>query len=94
MDCKDLHFEILNLVLKVIHMSWYYCFCDKHSGCENRFAIKECCAICRIALDFSGIEQICYFSQFIFDELLKIREQLRSYVKEAEDYSNVIFLSV
>ena len=77
MDCKDLHFEILNLFLKVIHMSWYYCFCDKYSGCENRFGIKECCAICRIALDFNDFERICDFAQFKFDELLKIRDQLR-----------------
>ena len=91
MDCKDLHFEILDLDLKVIHMSWYYCFCDKHSGCENRFGIKECCTICGIALNFNDIERICDFAQFKFDELFKIREQLRPYVKEAEDYSDVIF---
>ena len=88
MDCKDLHFEILNLVLKVIHNSWYYCFCNKYSGCENCFGIKEYCAICRIAIDFNDIEEICDFAQFKFDELLKIQEQLRPYVKEAEDYSD------
>ena len=88
MDCKYLHFEILNLVLKVIHNSWYYCFCNKYSGCENCFGIKEYCAICRIAIDFNDIEEICDFAQFKFDKLLKIQEQLRPYVKEAEDYSD------
>ena len=72
MDCKDLHFEILNLVLKVIHYSWYYCFCNKYSGCEGRFGKKDYCAICRIAVDFNDIEEICDFAQFKFDELLKI----------------------
>ena len=51
-------------------------------------AKKEYCAICRIAVDFNDIEQICDFAQFKFDELLKIREQLRPHVKEAEDYSD------
>ena len=58
MDCKDIHFEILNLVLKVIHNSWYYCFCNKYSGCKDRFGTKEYCAICRIAVDFNDIERI------------------------------------
>ena len=88
MDSKDLHFEILNLVLKVIHNSWYYCFCNKYSGCEDRFATKEYCAICRIAVDFNDIECICDFAQFKFDEILKIQDQLRPCVKEAKDYSN------
>ena len=74
MDCKDLDFGILNLVLKVIDYNWYYCFCNKYSGCENHFGIREYCAICRIAIDFNDIEQICDFAQFKFDELLKIRE--------------------
>ena len=87
MDCKDLHFEILNLVLKVIHNSWYYCFCNKYSGCEDRFGYLYC-AICRIAVDFNDIERICDFAQFKFDELLKIRDQLKPFVKEAEDYGN------
>ena len=88
MDCKDLHFEILNLVLKVIHNSWYYCFCNKYSGCKDRFGTKEYCAICRIAVDFNDIERICDFAQFKFDEILKIQDQLRPCVKEAEDYGN------
>ena len=58
MDCKDIHFEILNLVLKVIHNSWYYCFCNKYSGCKDCFGTKEYCAICRIAVDFNDIERI------------------------------------
>ena len=58
MNCKDLHFEILNFVLKVIHNSWYYCFCNKYSGCKDRFGTKEYCAICRIAVDFNDIERI------------------------------------
>ena len=53
-------------------MSWYYCFWDKYSGCENCFGIKKCCAICRIALDFNDFERTCDFAQFKFDELLKI----------------------
>ena len=87
MDSKDLHFEILNLVLKVIHNSWYYCFCNKYSGCEDCFGYLYC-AICRIAVDFNDIERICDFAQFKFDEILKIQDQLRPCVKEAEDYGN------
>ena len=87
MDSKDLHFEILNLVLKVIHNSWYYCFCNKYSGCEDRFGYLYC-AICRIAVDFNDIERTCDFAQFKFDEILKIQDQLRPCVKEAEDYGN------
>ena len=86
MDCKELHFMILNMVLKVIHQSWYYCFCDKYSGCTNISGAKEYCAICRIAVDFNDIEQICDFAQFKFHELLKIRDQLRLLVREAMDY--------
>ena len=86
MDCKELHFMILNMVLKVIHQSWYYCFCDKYSGCTNISGEKEYCAICRIAVDFNDIEQICDFAQFKFHELLKIRDQLRLLVREAMDY--------
>ena len=88
MDCKDLHFEILNLVLKVIHNNWYYCFCNKYYGCEDCFGTKAYCAICRIAVDFNDIERICDFAQFKFDEILKIQDQLRPCVKEAEDYGN------
>ena len=88
MDCKDLHFEILNLVLKVVHNSWYYCFCNKYFGCKDTFGTKEYCAICRIAVDFNDIERICDLAQFKFDELLKIRDQLKPFVKEAEDYGN------
>ena len=88
MDCKDLHFEILNLVLKVIHNSWYYCFCNKYSGCEDRFGTKEYWAICRVAVDFNDIERTCDFAQFKFDEPLKVGDRLKPYVKEAEDCSN------
>ena len=88
MDCKDLHFEILNLVLKVVHNSWYYCFCNRYFGCKDTFGTKEYCAICRIAVDFNDIERICDLAQFKFDELLKIRDQLKPFVKEAEDYGN------
>ena len=49
---------------------------------------KEYCAICRIAVDFNDIERIFDFAQFKFDERLKIRDQLKAYVKEAEDYGN------
>ena len=49
---------------------------------------KEYCAICRIAVDFNDIERICDFAQFKFDERLKIRDQLKPYVKEAEDYGS------
>ena len=69
MDCKDLHFKILNLVLKVIHNSWHYYFCNKYSGCKDRFNTKEYCAICRIAVDFNDIERICDFAQFKSDKL-------------------------
>ena len=87
MDCKELHFMILNMVLKVIHQSWYYCFCDKYSGCTNISGAKEYCAICRIAVDFNDIERIFDFAQFKFHELLKkIRDQLRPLVREAMDY--------
>ena len=92
MDCKDLPFEISNLLLKVIHYSWYYCFRNKYFGCEGHFGKKGYCAICRITVDFNDIEQICDFAQFKFDELLKIREQLRPYVKEAEDYLHFDYL--
>ena len=85
MDCKELHFMILNMVLKVIHQSWYYCFCNKYSGCTNISGTKEYCAICRIAVDFNDIERICDFAQFKFYELLKIQDQLRSLVREAVD---------
>ena len=85
MDCKNLRFKILNLVLKVIHNSSFYCFCNKYSGWEDPFGKKEYCAICRIAVYFNDIEQICDFAQIKFDKLLKIRNQLRPYVKEAED---------
>ena len=88
MNCKDLHFKILNLVLKVIHNSWHYYFCNKYSGCKDHFGTKEYCAICRIAVDFNDIERICDFAQFKFDEILKIQDQLRPCVKEAEDYGN------
>ena len=86
MDCKELHFMILNMVLKVIHQSWYYCFCNKYSGCTNISGAKEYCAICKIAVDFNDIERICDFAQFKFHELLKIRDQLRLLVREAMDY--------
>ena len=66
----------------------YYCFCNKYSGCEHRFGRKEYCATCRIAVDFNNIEEICDSGRFKFHELLKIQDQLRPYVKEAEDYSN------
>ena len=80
MDCKDLHFEILSLVLKVIHNSWYYCFSI------NILAAKI--ALAQIAVDFNDIERICDFAQFKFDELSKIGDRLKPYVKEAEDCSN------
>ena len=86
MDCKELHFMILNMVLKVIHQSWYYCFCDKYSGCTNISGAKEYCAICRIAVDFNDIKRIYDFAQFKFHELLKIGDQLRPLVREAMDY--------
>ena len=86
MDCKELHFVILNMVLKVIHQSWYYCFCDKYSGCTNISGAKEYCAICRIAVDFNDIKRIYDFAQFKFHELLKIGDQLRPLVREAMDY--------
>ena len=80
MDCKDLHFEILSLVLKVIHNSWYYCFSI------NILVAKI--ALAQIAVDFNDIERICDFAQFKFDELSKIGDRLKPYVKEAEDCSN------
>ena len=42
----------------------------------------------QIAVDFNDIERICDFAQFKFDEILKIQDQLRPCVKEAEDYGN------
>ena len=77
---------ILNMVLKVIHQSWYYCVCSKYSGCTNVSGLKEYCAICKIAVDFNDNEQICDFAQFKFHELLKIQDQLRLLVREAMDY--------
>ena len=81
MDCKELHFIILNMVLKVIHQNWYYCFCDKYSGCANISGVKEYCAICRITAGFNDIERICEFAEFKFHELLEIRDQLRLLVR-------------
>ena len=42
----------------------------------------------QIAVDFNDIERICDFAQFKFDELSKIGDRLKPYVKEAEHCSN------
>ena len=44
----------------------------------------------QIAVDFNDIERICDFAQFKSDELLKIGDRLKPYVKETVDCGNDI----
>ena len=69
---KQLHFDILNTVLKIIDKCWYYCFCKKYQGCEWFDGGQSFCPRFKICFDFKDIENRCNFPQFKFDELMTI----------------------
>ena len=69
---KQLHFDILNTVLKIIDKCWYYCFCKKYQDCEWFDGGQSFCPRFKICFDFNDIENRCNFPQFKFDELMTI----------------------
>ena len=34
-SAKELHFGLLNLLLKVVYDRWHYCVCEKYVGCQK-----------------------------------------------------------
>ena len=81
-DAKELHFGILNLVLKVIYDGCHYCFCNEYAGCEKENGERVYGPICKIAYDFGDIEKRCNFAQFDFHALCKIAKELFPYLDE------------
>ena len=81
-DAKELHFEILNVFLKICYQGYHYRFCDKYSGCEHYYWSKRYRPLCRIPVDLHDTEKLCDYAQFNFDELAKIADKFLPYLEE------------
>ena len=78
-NLKELYCRLLNIVLRIIYDVWFYCFCEKFSGCkQNRWGEKKYCPICGTQIEFSNIEERTDYAQLDFEELTKISNQFFS----------------
>ena len=62
-NCKELHYQLPNILNLIIHQGYLVCFCDKYER-PWLFGRKCLCAMCRIPREFSDFEEYCDRYQF------------------------------